>query len=238
MVRVRRRRSGGRIIEDEERRNRTGVFEDRADAGRVLARMLEEHAGSNAQVMAVPAGGVPVGAEVAMRLGLALDVAIVSKITLPWNTEVGYGAVAFDGTVRVHRALAAAVGLTEEQIRGGIERTTARVERRVRRLRGDKPWPDLREKPVIVVDDGLASGFTMLVALEALRGKGADRLVVAVPTAPGDTVARLAERADSVYCANVREGTPFAVADAYHEWTDLCEDDVAGILANRASEIR
>jgi predicted phosphoribosyltransferase len=195
--------------------------------------MLEEHAGSSAQVMAVPAGGVPVGAEVATRLSLALDVAVVSKITLPWNTEAGYGAVAFDGTVRIHHALTAAVGLGEAQIRKGIEHTTARVERRVKRLRGDRPWPDLRGRPVIVVDDGVASGFTMLVALEALRGTGADRLVVAVPTAPDGTVARLAERADSVYCANVREGTPFAVADAYEEWTDLSEEEAARILAER-----
>jgi predicted phosphoribosyltransferase len=230
--------SDSAVVENEELRNRTGVFKDRVAAARVLAGMLEEYRGSDAQVMAVPAGGVPVGAELATRLGLALDVAVASKVTLPWNTEAGYGAVAFDGTVRINRSLAAAVGLTEAQIRDGIAHTTARVERRVRRLRGDRPWPDFRGRPVIVVDDGLASGLTMIVALEALRGKGADRLVVAVPTAPDDTVARIAERGHAVFCANVREARPFAVADAYEMWTDLREESAATILARFAAAPR
>lgn len=223
------------VIECNELRNRPGVFEDRVHGGRVLARMLKEYSGSDAQVMAVPAGGVPVAAELATRLGLPLDVAVVSKITLPWNTEAGYGAVAFDGTVRINRSLAAAVGLTDAQIRQGIENTTARVTRRMQRLRGDKSWPNLRGRPVIVVDDGLASGFTMLVTLEALRGKGANQLLVAVPTAPDDTIARLAERGYAVYCANVREGRPFAVANAYKKWTDVDEEDAATMLARWAS---
>jgi predicted phosphoribosyltransferase len=223
------------VIECSELRNRPRIFADRVHGGRVLARMLEGYSGSGALVMAVPAGGVPVGAELATRLGLPLDVAVVSKITLPWNTEAGYGAVAFDGTVRINRSLAASVGLSEAQIRQGIENTTARVSRRMQRLRGDKPWPDLRGRPVIVVDDGLASGFTMLVTLQALRGKGADQLVVAVPTAPHDTFARLAERGYAVYCANVREGRPFAVADAYKKWADVREEDAATILARWAT---
>jgi predicted phosphoribosyltransferase len=101
----------------------------------------------------------------------------------------------------------------------------------MQRVRGDKPWPDLGGRTVIAVDDGLASGFTMLVTLEALRGKGADQFVVAVPTAPDDTIVRLVERGYAVYCANVREGTPFAVADAYEVWTDVSEQEAAAVLA-------
>lgn len=225
----------GVIVENGAWRNRRRVFKDRVHAGRVLAAMLEKYAGTGAQTMAVPAGGVPVGAELAKHLGLALDVAVVSKITLPWNTEAGYGAVAFDGTVRINRSLAKAVRLTDAQIDQGIEETTVRVLRRVQRLRGDKPWPDLIHRTVILVDDGLASGFTMLVAVDALRKKGAERIVVAVPTAPDDTVTKIAERVHEVYCANIREERPYAVADAYEKWYDVSEEEAAAILRGQAS---
>jgi predicted phosphoribosyltransferase len=221
----------GVIVENESLKNRRRVFEDRVHAGRVLATMLEKYAGTDAQTMAVPAGGVPVAAGLAKRLGLALDVAVVSKITLPWNTEAGYGAVAFDGTVRINRSLAKAVRLTDAQIDQGTEITTARVMRRMQRLRGDRPWPDLTNRTVIVIDDGLASGFTMLVAIDALRKKSAERIVVAVPTAPDDTVAKIAERVHEVYCANIREERPYAVADAYVKWYDVSEDEAAAVLS-------
>jgi predicted phosphoribosyltransferase len=224
-----------RIVERKEVRNRNGVFRDRAHAGRILVEMLEEFRNSGAIVMAVPAGGIPVGVEMATGLGLDLDVAVVSKITLPWNTEAGYGAVAWEGTVRINRSLAMAVGLDDRRIREGTESTRARVERRVRRLRGGRPWPDLTGRPVIAVDDGLASGFTMRVAVEALRGLGADRVVIAVPTAPDDTVDRLAERVDAIYCANIREGRPYAVADAYERWYDVGEDEAFTLLEEFAA---
>jgi predicted phosphoribosyltransferase len=216
--------------ERKELRNRTGVFRDRSHAGRVLVEMLEEFRGMDALVMAVPAGGIPVGVELAAGLDLDLDVAVVSKITLPWNTEAGYGAVAWEGTVRINRSLALAVGLKKKDIREGTEKTRSRVERRVKRLRGDRTWPDFSGRQVIVVDDGLASGFTMLVAVEALKGMGADRVVIAVPTAPDDTVDRLAERVDRIYCANIREGRPYAVADAYENWYDVDEDEAFTVL--------
>jgi putative phosphoribosyl transferase len=221
----------GTVIERSELRNRTGVFRDREHAGEVLAEMLGEFRAGNALLLAVPAGGVPVAAVVADRLALPLDVAVVSKITLPWNTEAGYGAVAWDGTVRINRGLAARVGLGEDEIRDGVDRTTSKVRRRVERLRGGRAWPDLEGRPVVLIDDGLASGFTMLVAVAALEAAGAHRPVVAVPTAPDDTVARLAERTAAVFCANVREGRPFAVADAYAHWSDVTEDTAVAILA-------
>jgi predicted phosphoribosyltransferase len=220
------------VVERPELRNRVRVFRDREHAGEVLAEMLEEYRGADAIVLAVPAGGVPVGSVVARELRLSLDVAVVSKITLPWNTEAGYGAVAFDGTVRINRGLAARVGLGEDEIHGGVERTQNRVERRVARFRGDRPWPELGGRPVVLIDDGLASGFTMLTAVEAVTGAGADRVVVAIPTAPDDTVDRLAKRVEVVYCANVREGRPFAVAEAYHQWSDVDEETAITILTS------
>jgi putative phosphoribosyl transferase len=192
--------------------------------------MLEELRGSQATVLAIPAGGLPVGAAIASALALPLDVAVVSKITLPWNTEVGYGAIAFDGTVRLNQELVRGVELGDEEIRRGVEETAAKVRRRVAALRGAEGAPDLTGRSAIVVDDGLASGFTMLTAVEALRKVGPTRIVVAVPTGSLRTVEDLEPRTDALYCANVRSGWRFAVADAYQRWYDVDEDEARRIL--------
>ena len=213
-----------------ELRGRTRVFRDRTHAGAVLAGMLGELRGTGALVLAVPAGGVPVAAELARRLGLPLDVAVVSKITLPWNTEAGYGAVAFDGTIRINEPLVARAGLSARQVEAGIEETLAKVQRRVRSFRGARPPPDLPGRPAVLVDDGLASGFTMATAVAALRKAGAERLYVAVPTAHEEAAGRLAPGVDAVYVANLRSGPVFAVADAYERWRDVPEDEARKIL--------
>ena len=160
------------IIELPEWRARVQVFGDRADAGAVLAGMLESLAGSDALLLAIPAGGVPVAAAIAKQLKLALDVAVVSKITLPWNTEAGYGAVGFDGTVRLNDELLSHLGLTDREIHEGIARTRCKVASRLAVLRGSRPLPVLSRRTVVLVDDGLASGVTMRVALESVRRAG------------------------------------------------------------------
>ena len=218
------------VHERAELRDRVQVFRDRAHAGEVVAEMTAELRGSEATVLAVPAGGLPVAAAVADALGLPLDVAVVSKITLPWNSEVGYGAVAFDGTTRLNEALAADLGLARDVIRRGIEETRAKVARRVAELRGAQPALDLSGRCAVVVDDGLASGFTMATAVEALRRCGASRLLVAVPTGSLRAVEHLALEVDDLHCANVRGGYRFAVADAYEEWRDVDEGEARGIF--------
>jgi putative phosphoribosyl transferase len=218
------------VIDLPELRNRGEVFRDRAHAGAVLAGMLDPLRGKKALILAIPAGGVPVAAEAAARLGLPLDLAVVSKITLPWNAESGYGAVAFDGTVRLNRELIAALGLRPEVIDRGVARTREKVARRVRELRGAGVMPDLRRRAAVLIDDGLASGFTMLTAIEALRHLAPDKLIVAVPTGHYEAVARVAATVDSLYCPNIRQGYSFAVADAYERWTDVEEAAVADIM--------
>lgn len=224
-----------RIVELPELRDRVRVFRDRAHAGEILAGMLAAEVQPGAIVLGIPAGGVPVAAAIAARLGLALDVAVVSKALLPWNTEAGYGAVAFDGTVRLNEPLAEALGLDRPTMEAGVAATRARVERRVRTLRAGRPFPDLRSRAALLVDDGLASGFTMLVAVEALRHGGAADVRVAVPTGHLRAVERVAPRVERVFCANVRGGRSFAVADAYLRWTDVGEDEVRRILAGAGS---
>jgi putative phosphoribosyl transferase len=213
------------IIERPELRDRTRVFRNRHRAGEVLAKMLSTYSKSDDIVLAIPAGGVPVAAAIAKRLSIPLDVAVVSKITLPWNTEAGYGAVAFDGTMRLNEDLVPRLGLTKAEVQQGIDETTQKVLRRVKRFRGDQPFPNLAKRQVILVDDGLASGFTMLVAVEALRKAGARHVCVAVPTGHASSLPRMASEVEALWCANIRGGLSFAVADAYEEWTDVAEEE-------------
>lgn len=219
------------VVEDPALRGRPRVFAQRRDAGSLLAGLMSERAWEDAIVLAIPAGGVPVGSEIARRLGLALDVAVVSKITLPWNSEAGYGAVAFDGTVRLNRQLIGTLGLSEEEIRAGIDATRAKILRRVAAFRGERPLPELRGRPVVVVDDGIASGFTLRVALEALRRGGAEAMTVAVPTGHRRSIVAIAPEVERLYCANVRGGMSFAVADAYRNWRDIDEAEALRLLS-------
>ena len=218
------------LHELEALRDQTRVFRDRSHAGHVLGEMLVAHRGSGARVLAIPAGGLPVAAPLARLLGLPLDVAVVSKITLPWNTEVGYGAVAFDGTVRLNERLLSGLDMSEDEVRLGIEETSDKVRRRVHALRGSDDAPEVADCDVLLVDDGLASGFTMLTAAEALRGAGARSVVVAVPTGSPRALDGLRGMVDTIFCANVRGGSSFAVADAYEDWSDVTEPQALDIL--------
>jgi predicted phosphoribosyltransferase len=215
-----------------ELRDLIAVFRDRDHGGQILAKMLTDYTGGDATVIAIPAGGVPVAKVMAERLNLSLDLAVVSKITLPWNTEAGYGAVAFDGTLRLNENLVAQFGLTKEQIQEGIDKTSQKVTKRVKNLRDTGTWPGFSGQQAILVDDGLASGFTMLVAIEALKKTGVGSLNVAVPTGHESSIRKIAREVDTLYCANIRGGFSFAVAYAYVTWSDVQEGEVATLLAD------
>ncbi len=130
-----------------ELRDRVHVFDDRTDAGRILAGMLADLHGTATTIVAVPAGGVPVAVVVAERLGLPVDVAVVSKVTPPGNTEAGYGAVAFDGSVRINRDAVRWFGLSPDDVAAGVAATRAKVARRVAAFRGNLPATDYASHP-------------------------------------------------------------------------------------------
>jgi predicted phosphoribosyltransferase len=208
-------------------------FRDRAHAGRELAKMLDELRGTAALVLAIPAGGVPVAAAIAAQLGLALDVAPVSKVLYPWTTESGYGAVAFDGSVWLDEGRMAGHRLKPEQVERAVAAARAKVDRRLARLRGARAPLALEGRAVIAVDDGIAGGSTMRAAIAALRRAGAASVVVAVPTAHKSALDAVSKLADAAYCANVRGGASFAVADAYAQWRDLGDDEIEALLQDR-----
>lgn len=192
--------------------------------------MLDRYRNGDALVLAIPAGGVPVAAVLGKCLELPVDVAVVSKITLPWNTEAGYGALAFDGTLRLNDGLLARTALDKDQIAVGIEQTRRKIERRIGNMRRGLPPLDVAGRELIVVDDGLASGFTMRVAVEALAKQGAASIAIAVPTGHADAMADFPAPVETIYCANVRTGWSFAVADAYQHWCDVGEEEAAQSL--------
>jgi putative phosphoribosyl transferase len=214
------------VFDLPEMREKIQVFADRKHAGEILGGMLLSFKDSNAVLLAIPAGGLPVAVVIQEKIGIAFDVAVVSKITLPWNTEAGYGAVAFDGTIRLNQAMLPHIGLDEHQILEGQVNTLKKVNRRVKRLRGDRPFPELTGRAVLLVDDGLASGFTLLVAAEAVRKAGAASITVAVPTGHLESIHRIVAQVNAVYCPNIRSGMHFAVADAYEYWSDVPEAEL------------
>lgn len=206
----------------------TGAFRDRSAAGRRVAELLAAYRASDAIVLAIPAGGVPVAAQIAKALGLPLLAAPVSKVLLPWTTEGGFGAVAFDGSVWLDQAAVDHYDLKKVQIDKAVADARAKVERRSKRFGLD--LSSLKNSTVILVDDGVAAGSTMRTAIAALRKLGARRIVVAVPTAHARSLEALRKLADEIVCPDIRASTPFAVADAYEEWRDLSDDEVEAML--------
>jgi putative phosphoribosyl transferase len=219
-----------RIQHNPAFQDKTRVFADRAEGGARLAELLDKVDLAKPLVLAIPAGGVPVAAILAEALQAPLDIAVVSKITLPWNSEAGYGAVAFDGSCLINQDLVLRAGLDEATVEAGVNATRDKVERRQRLFRQQSPLPQLAGLDVIVVDDGLASGFTLQVAVAALRRSGADRLLLAVPTAHAAAARQLAGEVEALFCVNLRSGWSYSVAAAYRSWHDVTEAEAKLML--------
>lgn len=223
------------LVESPELHGKSGIFRDRADAGRILSALIEPPPpAESALVAGIPAGGIPVAAVLATELHLPLVAAVVSKVTLPWNSEAGYGAVAFDGSSLLNDELLRRIGLTGPQVEDGLRRTREKVVRRHRRFSAITGEPDFSGRTVLLVDDGLASGFTMRVAVTAVRAAGAARIIVAVPTGHGHAIRAVEPAVEALYCANIREGMWYAVADAYRHWNDVDEEEVERLLRTAA----
>lgn len=223
------------IYHSEVHFNRSAVFRNRQDAGQQLAGLLQGQFDKSAVAVAIPAGGVPVAIEVALLLKLPLDICVASKITFPWTTESGYGAVAADHSVQFNDPLINKYNLDQDTIDQGLSLTQHKVNHRETLCRQwIKPVP-MKDKTVLLIDDGLASGITMKAAIESVKNHQAAKVVVAVPTGHHNALLDLADRCDAIYCVNIREGFSFAVADAYQQWQDVTEQDVLWALKHWCS---
>ena len=204
------------------------MFEDRVDAGRRLAEALLGRFGPDALVLGVPRGGVVVAVEVADMLGLELDVVIVRKIGAPGNPEYAIGALDEEGRVLgAHTALA-----DDGYIRRAAEQGRAEIARRLVEYRGNLPAPRISGREVVIVDDGIATGFTLRAAIESVRGRGAARVVVAAPVAAPGAAADMRAAADEVIVLDEPDGFR-AVGQFYRVFDQTSDAEVVRILSER-----
>lgn len=208
-------------------------FLDRRDAGRQLAPQLMPSAAEHPLVIALPRGGVPVGFEIARMLHAPLDILGVRKLSAPANPEYGVGAISEDGNVVLNPETARRVGMTQRTLEATIERHLRRLRRRVKRYRDGRPRITVRERTVIVVDDGLATGLTALAAVRALRAQEATRLLVAVPVGAREAVALLGAEAEEVICLTIPPSL-LSVGRWYRDFSPVSDVEVIAALAAAA----
>jgi len=218
------------VIEDPRLRNRLGVFKDRNEAGKILARSLEEFKGKDGVVLAIPSGGVPIGLAISTHLELPFDMLIIRKLPIPGNTEAGFGAMSLEGDMILNDPMVKMFGLSDRAIQVQIGSVQEELKARNRIFRGSRSKPDLRKKVVILTDDGLASGYTMMAAARMVKRQEPEEIVVAVPTASLHTIDLIAKEVDKIICLNIRTGSYFAVAEAYRNWYDLSREEVVNLL--------
>jgi putative phosphoribosyl transferase len=205
------------------------LFYDRTDAGRRLAKLLKRRIQGPCIVLAIPRGGVVVGYEVAKELGCPLDLVISRKVGAPAQPELAVGAVAEDGVVFVDEEIAGLVGVSRDYVERRAREELREVRRRAEEYRGGREMPDLSGKTVILVDDGLATGLTMLAAVHMARNKGAEKVVVAVPVSPPETVAKLRRHADEVICLETPTNF-YAIGQFYDRFDQLTDEETNSIL--------
>jgi putative phosphoribosyl transferase len=209
------------------------TFRDRREAGRVLAEELVSYRGrSGLLVLGLARGGVPVGWEVAAALGAELDVFLVRKLGVPQWSELAMGALASGGGVVMNDNVVSSLHISDEQVRTVVDRETAELIRREHAYRGGRPVADPRGRTVIVVDDGIATGASILAAVRALRTGSPASIVVAVPVGPRSVCQILAEEADEVVCATMPDDFD-AVGQVFADFHQVSDDEVRELLATR-----
>jgi putative phosphoribosyl transferase len=210
------------------------TFPNRTEAGRQLAEKLIKYAGrADVIVLGLPRGGVPVAFEVAQRLGVPLDVFLVRKLGVPGFEELAVGAIASGGVRVLNEDVMRAIPNVDEVIESVTARETAELERREQTYRDGRPAPELRDRVVILVDDGLATGATMRAAVKALRQRGVAKIVVAVPVGPPDTCREFEDEADETICASAPEFFQ-AVGQYYEDFSQTSDEEVRELLARAA----
>lgn len=205
-------------------------FPDRTQAGAALAeRLAQLGSWGNALVLALPRGGVPVGYEVAQRLGLELDILVVRKLGTPGNRELAMGAIASGGVRVMNEDILRYVHVSKAEIEGTVAQETHEVQRRERAYRGDRAPPAIAGRAVILVDDGLATGATMRAAVQAARQCGASSITVAVPVAAPDSVTQLEPLADRIVCLHLPHDL-YAIGRWYENFDQTPDRQVVDLL--------
>jgi len=204
-------------------------FHDRRDAGRLLAERVASLATAQTVVLGLPRGGVPVAFEVARSLARPLDVLVVRKLGVPFQLELAFGAVGEDDTRVLDSPFVQRLGLSADVLEQVTQRERAELDRRVRRYRGGRPALELVGRTAVIVDDGLATGASALVAVDVARMRGAERVIVAVPVSSREALARL--RAAAVEVISLIVPANFmAVGEWYEDFSQTTDDEVVSLL--------
>ena len=209
-------------------------FRDREDAGRRLAERLAGYGDEDPVVLALPRGGVPVGYEISRALNAPLDVFLARKLGAPGQPEFGIGAVAQGGVRVLNERAIRTLEIPDDYIEQAAERETAEIERRLKLLRGGRPEPEVRGRSVILVDDGLATGVTARAAIEALRQRSPQRLVLAVPVCAAQTMEALRSEVDELVCLEAPSDL-MAIGLWYQEFEQVSDEEVIELLENARS---
>jgi putative phosphoribosyl transferase len=208
----------------------TPIFENRVDAGRKLAQELADYQDApDVIVLALPRGGVPVAQEVAETLDAPLDIFLVRKLGLPGHEELAMGAIASGGIRVLNEAVVDSLDNPEAVIDEVIEREQGELERREQAYRGDRPFPEVEGRTVILVDDGLATGASMRAAVAGLRARNPKKIVVAVPTASPEKCEEFEDEVDEVVCA-VTPQPFFGIGYWYNDFSQTTDEEVRQIL--------
>ncbi|PYV93716.1 MAG: phosphoribosyltransferase [Acidobacteria bacterium] len=206
------------------------MFRNRFEAGSQLAELLEDYAQKETCLLAIPRGGIEIGHPIALRLKKPLDVIIPRKIPCPDNPELALGAVTIDGGIEINQPLVAELGLTVSDIEKLINPVQAEIQRRLAVYRGNKPGPGLQGKNVILIDDGLATGYTMMAGIRSARRQSPDRIIVAVPVSPASTYERVREAADELVVLHLARDRFFTVSGFYQNFRDLRDEELTQLL--------
>jgi predicted phosphoribosyltransferase len=210
-------------------------FKDRSDAGRQLAARLVKYKGQYPVLLALPRGGVPVAAEVAVVLGAPIDLVLVRKIGVPSQPELAMGAIVDGDTPIVVRneEVIRIAGVDERSFQAVRDREFAEIERRRRVYLGDRARIGVKDRVAIVIDDGIATGATTRAALRAIRMRQPKRLILAVPVGPTDTIAAMQEETDEVLCLEIYEDFS-SIGAFYEDFRQITDQEVVALLARFA----
>jgi len=209
------------------------MFRDRTQVGKMLGERIRQLKITNPVVLAIPRGGLPVAKEIALALKAPLDVVITRKIGAPGEPEYAVGAVTQEGEMILDKEVVRSLGISEQYLKQESARQTQEIKERMRKYRGDKPSTQLGGRTVIIVDDGIATGSTMLAAIKSVKMKKPSSIVLAVGVAPPDTIMKLSKEVDRVICLDTPE--PFYAIGEFYEHFEQVEDEDAKRILNEVN---